>query len=56
MEKRQPVQQILLAKLYIHMWKIETRSCLHPVPKSFKDLNIIPETLKQLQEVVGNTL
>jgi hypothetical protein len=60
MEKRQLLQQMLLGKLDIHMRKGETRSlsltCANINLKRIKDINVRPETLKQLQEVVGNTL
>jgi hypothetical protein len=48
MEKRQPLQQKLLAKLVSSLQKTETRS--------IKDLNIRPQTLKLVQEKLGNTL
>jgi hypothetical protein len=34
MEKRQPLQQMLLGKVYIHMQKTETRSLSFTIPKS----------------------
>jgi hypothetical protein len=45
---------MLLGKLDIHMQKTETRSL--SVTLYQNQLNIRPETLKQLQEAVGNTL
>jgi hypothetical protein len=53
MEKRQPLQQMLLGKLKLD-------PCLLPCTsinlKWIKDLNIRPETLKLVQERAGNTL
>jgi hypothetical protein len=60
MEKRQPLQQMLLGKVVICLQKTETRSCLSPCTsinsKWIKDLNIRPETLQLVQERAGNTL
>jgi hypothetical protein len=60
MEKRQPLQQMLPGTLDVHMKKTELDPCLSPCTKinskSIKDFNIRPETLKPLQEAVGNTL
>jgi hypothetical protein len=57
MEKSQPFQQVLLRKLDIHTQKLDP--CPSPYtnisPKWIKDLSLRPETLKQLQEIVGNT-
>jgi hypothetical protein len=51
---------MLLGKLDIHMWHTETGSlsslCTKINSKWIKNINIRPETLKQLQEAVGNTL
>jgi hypothetical protein len=48
---------MLLGKLDICMQKTKTRSMSLTLDKyQLKDLNISPETLKQLQEVVGNAL
>jgi hypothetical protein len=60
MEKRQPLQKMLLRKLDICMQKkMKLDPCLSPRininSKWIKDLNIRPKTLKQLQETVGNT-
>jgi hypothetical protein len=54
MDKRQPLQQMLPEKLDTHMWKTKTWSKMNS--KWIKDLNIRPETLKQLQKAVGNIL
>jgi uncharacterized protein (DUF736 family) len=52
MEKKQPLLQMLLGKLVICMQKTETRSMFLTLYKQQfemdKDLNIRPETLKQL--------
>jgi hypothetical protein len=60
MEKRQPLQQMLLGKVGIHLKKLKLDSCLSPCPsinsKWIKDLNIRPETVKLVQERAGNTL
>jgi hypothetical protein len=58
MEKRQPLQQMLLGKVVVCLQKTETR--VHPVlvstQKWIKDLNIRPKTLKLVQERARNTL
>jgi hypothetical protein len=60
MEKRQPLQQMLLGKVVIHLQETKTRSILSPCTsinsKWIKDLNIRSETLKLIQEGAGNTL
>jgi hypothetical protein len=60
MEKRQPLQQMLLGKVVIHLQKMKLDPCVSPYPsfnsKWIKDLNIIPETLKLVQERAGNTV
>jgi hypothetical protein len=57
MEKTQPLQQMLLGKLDIHMQKTENRSLFFTLYQNqIKDLIIRSETLKQLQEAVRNTL
>jgi hypothetical protein len=60
MEKRQPLQQKLLGKLVSNLQKTETRSMFITLyqfsSKWIKDLNIRPQTLKLVQERIGNTL
>jgi hypothetical protein len=60
MEKRQPLQQMLLGKLGICMQKLKLdpclSSCININSKWIKDLNIRPETLKRVQERIGNSL
>jgi hypothetical protein len=60
MEKRQPLQQMLLGKWLPVCKKLKLDPCLSPctsiISKWIKDLNIRLETLKLLQEGVGNTL
>jgi hypothetical protein len=55
MEKRQPVQQIVLGKLVVYMQKTETRSptlTLYKNPfKMVKDLNVRP---KNFETTTGN--
>jgi hypothetical protein len=59
-EKRQPLQQMLMGKLNICMQKSEIRpmsfTCTNINSKWTKNLNIKPETLKLVQERVWNTL
>jgi hypothetical protein len=59
MEKRQPLQQMLLGKMIICK-KLKQDPCLSPYTninsKWIKDLNIRPKTLKLVQERAGNTL
>jgi hypothetical protein len=60
MEKRQPLQQMLLGKLDICKQKTEIRSTFFTLykynSKCVKDLNMRPETLKLVQERGGKTL
>jgi hypothetical protein len=60
MEKRQPLQQMLLGKLDLCMQKTEARYRLFTLLKKNETLNISfnirPETLKLVQETAGNTL
>jgi hypothetical protein len=60
MEKRQPLQQMLLEMWLSTCKKLKLDLCLSPCTsinsKWIKDLNIRPETLKLIQEGVWNTL
>jgi hypothetical protein len=60
MEKRQPLQQMLLGKVVTHLQELKPDPCLSLCTsinsKWIKDLNIRPETLKLVQEKAGNTL
>jgi hypothetical protein len=60
MEKRQPLQQMLLGKVVIRLQKLKLDPCLSPCTsinlKWIKDLNIRPKTLKLVEERAGNTL
>jgi hypothetical protein len=60
MEKRQPLQQKLLENWLAVCKKLKLDPCLSPYTNSnskwIKDLNIRPQTLKLVQERVGNTL
>jgi hypothetical protein len=60
MQKRLPLQQMLLGKLLPICKKLKLGPCLSPCSsinsKWIKDLNIRPETLKLVQERAGNTL
>jgi hypothetical protein len=60
MEKRQPLQQKLLGKLVSSLQKLKLDPCISPYTnintKWIKDLNIRPQTLKLVQERLGNTL
>jgi hypothetical protein len=59
-EKRQPFQQKLLGNWLAVCIKLKLEPCLSPYTsinsKWIKDLNIKPQTLKLVQERVGNTL
>jgi hypothetical protein len=60
MEKKQPLQQILLGKVLSICKKLKLDPCLSPCTsinsKWIKDLNISPKTLKVVQERAVNTL
>jgi hypothetical protein len=59
MEKRQPLQQMLLGKVVSICKKLKLDPCLSPCTsinsKWNKDLNTRPETLKLVQKRTGNT-
>jgi hypothetical protein len=59
MEKRWPLQQMLLGKQDICMQKTQTRSMSVTLykynSKRIKDLNVRPESMKLVQERAGNT-
>jgi hypothetical protein len=60
MVRRQPLQQKLLGKLVGSLPKLNLDPCISPFTninsKWIKDINIRPQTLKLIQERVGNTL
>jgi hypothetical protein len=60
MEKRQPLQQKLLGKWLAVCKTLKLDPCISPYininSKWIKDLNIRPQTLKLVQERIGNTL
>jgi hypothetical protein len=60
MEKKQPLQQILLGKVDICLRKLKLDPCLSPYTsinsKWIKDLTIRPKTLQLVQERAGNIL
>jgi hypothetical protein len=61
MEKRQPLQQMLLGKVFICLQTTGTKSMPITLYTSInselsKDLNIRPETLQLVQKRAGNTL
>jgi hypothetical protein len=58
MQKRQPLQKMLLVKVVIYLQKTEIRfiPCTSINTKWIKDLHIRPETLQLVQERSGNTL
>jgi hypothetical protein len=59
MEKRQPLQEILMKKVVINLQKTETRSrftTLYYYQLKMHDFNIRPETLMLVQERAANTL
>jgi hypothetical protein len=60
MEKRHPLQQCYWENWIFTCRRLKLDPCLSPYikinSKWIKELNIRPETLKQLQEAVENTL
>jgi hypothetical protein len=60
LEKRQPLQQKILEKLDFHLQKTETRSQSLTFTginsKWINALHVRPETVKLIQEKIGNTL
>lgn len=61
LEKRQPLQLMVLGKVDIHMQTNENRSLFLTLPKNIsskwiQDLNVRPETLKPLEEYLGKSI
>jgi hypothetical protein len=56
MEKRQPLQQMLLGEVVICLQKTAVSPCTSINSKWIKDFNIRPQTLKLVLQRAGNTL